>query len=81
MRPNAAFWPAQCAEGDLITRGNATQARVRSDVEYVIAVTKVSMGLVVRTVGLARATAMVALANFACDMRCLVWRGRRAAPS
>lgn len=56
-----------------ITRGNAARARVRSRVEHVFATEKRRMGLVVRTIGLARATAKVTLANLAYNMRRLVW--------
>lgn len=46
-----------------IARGNATRARVRSLVEHVFAAQKRRMGLVVRCVGLVRATARITLAN------------------
>jgi len=61
-----------------IARGNATRARVRSRVEHVFAAEKRRMGLVVRTVGLARATAKITLANLAYNMRRLVWMDGRA---
>ena len=56
-----------------IARGNATRARVRSLVEHVFAAEKRRMGLVVRSIGLARATARITLANLAYNMRRLVW--------
>ena len=46
-----------------VARGNATRARVRSRVEHVFAAEKHRMGLIVRTVGLIRATAKITLAN------------------
>lgn len=46
-----------------IARDNATRARVGSRVEHVFAAEKRRMGLVVRTIGLARATAKITLAN------------------
>jgi len=64
-----------------IARGNATRARVRSRVEHVFAAEKRRMGLVVRTIGLARATAKITLANLAYNMRRLVWIERGCAPA
>jgi IS5 family transposase len=56
-----------------IARGNATRARVRSRVEHVFAAEKRRMGLVVRTIGLLRATAKITLANLAYNLSRLVW--------
>jgi IS5 family transposase len=64
-----------------VARGNATRARVRSRVEHVFAAEKRGMGLVVRTAGLARATATIALANLAYNLRRLVWIEGRSAPA
>jgi IS5 family transposase len=64
-----------------IARGNATRARVRSLVEHVFATEKRRMGLVVRSIGLVRATARITLANLAYTMRRLVWIEGRAAPA
>jgi IS5 family transposase len=64
-----------------IARGNATRARVRGLVEHVFAAEKRRMGLVVRCVGLVRATARIALANLAYNMRRLAWIERRGAPA
>jgi IS5 family transposase len=64
-----------------ITRGNATRARVRSLVEHVFATEKRRMGLVVRSIGLVRATARITLANLAYNMRRLVWIEGRGAPA
>ena len=64
-----------------IARGNATRARVRSLVEHVFATEKRRMGLVVRCIGLARATARITLANLAYNMRRLVWIDRRGVPA
>lgn len=46
-----------------VARGNRTRARVRGRVEHVFAAEKCGMGLVVRTIGLARATAKITLAK------------------
>ena len=62
-----------------IARGNATRARVRSRVEHVFAATKVRMGLLVRTIGLARATAKITLANLAYNLTRFAWFERRTA--
>lgn len=64
-----------------VARGNATRTRVRSRVEHVFAAEKRRMGLVVRTIGLARATARITLANLAYNMRRLVWSDATAAPA
>lgn len=64
-----------------IARGNATRARVRSLVEHVFAAEKRRMGLVVRCIGLARATARITLANLAYNMRRLAWIEGRVVPA
>lgn len=64
-----------------ILRGNATRAPVRGLVEHVFAAQKRRMGLVVRCIGLARATARITLANLAYTMRRLAWIEGRAAPA
>jgi transposase, IS5 family len=64
-------------------RGNASRARVRVRVaiEHVFAVQKCRLGLIVRSVGLARATAKLGLANLVTNMRRLVWLETRPAPA
>ena len=64
-----------------IARGNATRARVRSRVEHVFATEKQHMGLLIRTIGLVRATAKITLANLAYNMRRLVWIEGRTVPA
>jgi len=64
-----------------IARGNATRARVRSRVEHVFAAEKRGMRLVIRGIGLARATARITLANLAYNMRRLVWIEGRSVPA
>jgi transposase, IS5 family len=56
-----------------IARGNATRARVRSRVEHVFAAEKRRMGLLIRSIGLLRASAKIALANLVYNMHRLVW--------
>ena len=54
-------------------RANAKKSKVRSRVEHVFAYQKGPMGLVVRTIGLARARVKIGLANLVYNMRRLVW--------
>ena len=56
-----------------MARGNATRARVRGLAEHVFAAEKRRMGLVIRSVGLLRATARITLANLVYNMRRLAW--------
>ena len=64
-----------------IARGNARRARIRSRVEHVFAAQKRRFDLVIRTVGMARAKAKLALANLVTNMRRLVWLETHAAPA
>ncbi len=64
-----------------VRRGTARRARFRSAVEHVLATRKHRLGLVIRTVGLARATAKLALASLAYDFTRLAWIEGRAAPA
>ena len=60
---------------------NAQKSKVRSAVEHVFAHQKGPMGLLVRTIGLARARLKIGLANLAYNMRRMVWIDGRAAPA
>jgi IS5 family transposase len=62
-----------------IARGSASQARVRVAIEHVFAAQKCRLGLVIRSVGLARATTRLGLANLVINMRRLVWFVTQAA--
>lgn len=62
-----------------IARGNARRARIRSRVEHVFAAQKRRFDLVIRTIGLARATAKLALANLAYNFTRLAWLQTHAA--
>ena len=64
-----------------IMRGNASRARVRVAIEHVFAAQKCRLRLVIRSVGLARATARLGLANLVTNMRRLVWFETRATPA
>lgn len=54
-------------------RANTAKSEVRYRVEQVFARQKGPMGLVVRTIGLARARGKVGLANLVYNMRPMVW--------
>jgi IS5 family transposase len=64
-----------------LARGNASRARVRVAIEHVFAAQKCRLGLVIRSVGLARASARLGLANLVTNMTRLVWFATRAAPA
>jgi IS5 family transposase len=62
-----------------IARGNARRARVRVAIEHVFAAQKCRFGLIIRSVGLARATIRLGLANLVTNMTRLVWFEARPA--
>ena len=62
-----------------VARANNGRSKVRAAVEHVFARQKGPMGLVVRTIGLARATVKIGLANIAYNMRRAVWLNARSA--
>lgn len=62
-----------------VARANGIKSKVRAVVEHVFARQKGPMGLVVRTIGLARATVKIGLANIAYNMKRAVWLTERAA--
>ena len=59
-------------------RANALKSMVRSCVEHVFAAQKDKMGLFIRTVGMARATVKIGMANLVYNMRRLILLQRRA---
>ena len=62
-----------------VRRGNASRAKVRARVEHVFAAQKRRFDLVIRSIGLARATAKIGLANLAYNFTRLAWlQGREA---
>ena len=63
-----------------IRRGNATRGRVRAAVEHVFAAQKQRLKLIIRTVGLARATTELGLANLTYNLLRFAWLERRTAP-
>jgi hypothetical protein len=64
-----------------IARANAAKSAVRAHVEHPFARQKGVMGLVIRTIGLARAHAAITLANMAYNMTRWCWLDRRALPA
>jgi transposase, IS5 family len=60
-------------------RANARKSGVRSRIEHVFAEQKHRMGLLVRTIGIARARVKIGLANLVYNMKRLIWL-ERAAP-
>jgi IS5 family transposase len=64
-----------------VARGNATRGRVRAAVEHVFAAQKRRLGLIVRTVGIARARAKIGLANLAYNITRFAWLEARALPA
>jgi transposase, IS5 family len=64
-----------------IRRANAARATVRSAVEHVFAAQKSRTKLVIRTVGIVRARAKLALANITYNLIRLAWLQRRPAPA
>jgi IS5 family transposase len=62
-------------------RTNARKSAVRAHIEHVFAEQKSRMGLFVRTIGLARATTKIGLANLVHNMRRLLWLEQKAAPA
>jgi IS5 family transposase len=64
-----------------VARGHATRARVRVAIEHVFAAQKCRLGLIIRSIGLARATTKLGLANLVTNMRRLAWFELRPDPA
>lgn len=62
-----------------IARGNVTKSAIRAHVEHPFAYQKGVRGLVIRTIGLARAHAVITLANMAHNMKRWCWLDRQRA--
>ena len=58
---------------------NAKKSAVRARVEHVFAYQKGPMGMMIRTIGLARAKAAITLANMDYNMKRWCWLNRRSA--
>ena len=64
---------------EVTRRANALKSKVRSRVEHVFAVQKDRMDLFIRTIGIARATTKIGMANLVYNMKRLVFLDRLAA--
>ena len=62
-----------------IARANGVKSKVRAAVEHVFAHEKGPMGLVIRTIGLARARVKIGLANLLYNMKRALWLTERRA--
>lgn len=62
-------------------RANGRRSKVRAFVEHVFAHQKARMGLFVRTIGLARATTKIGMANLAYNLTRYIWHEGRVAPA
>jgi IS5 family transposase len=61
-------------------RANGRKSNVRAAVEHVFAQQKGPMGLFIRTIGLARATTKIGLANLVYNMKRMVWLAAQTVP-
>ena len=64
---------------EAVARANGKKSKVRAYVEHVFAQQKGPMVLVIRTIGLARATVKIGLANLTYNMKRAVWLSARTA--
>jgi transposase, IS5 family len=62
-----------------IARANGVKSKVRAAVEHVFAHEKGPMGLVIRTIDLARARVKIGLANLVYNMKRALWLTERHA--
>lgn len=65
--------------GEATRRANNLKSKVRSHVEHVFAEQKTRMGLFIRTIGIARATTKIGLANLVYNIKRMICLQRRAA--
>lgn len=64
---------------EAMSRADGRRSKVRSAVEQVFARQKGKMKLIIRTIGISRATVKIGMANIAYNMLCYVFHeGRRA---
>ena len=64
-----------------IAKANTRRSKIRAHVEHVFAGQKHRMGLVVRTIGIARARVKIGLANLAYNITRFVWLSSKATPA
>ena len=62
-------------------RANGRRSKIRAFVEHVFAQQKSRMGLIVRTIGIARARTKIGMANLAYNLSRYVWHQGRSAPA
>lgn len=62
-------------------KANAARSKVRARIEHIFGEQKTRMGLIVRTIGLARARTKIGMANLAYNMKRLVWLQGRVVPA
>ena len=63
------------------SKANGKRSRVRAFVEHVFARQKGPMALFIRTIGIARATTKIGMANLAYNFQRLIWLQGRSAPA
>ncbi|WP_420337133.1 IS5 family transposase [Roseibium sp.] len=63
------------------SRANGRRSKIRAFVEHVFAQQKSRMGLIVRTIGIARARTKIGMANLAYNLSRYVWYQGRSAPA
>ena len=63
-----------------IARANTRRSKIRAHVEHVFAGQKHRIGLVVRTIGIARANIKIGMANLVYNFQRLAWLEGRTAP-
>jgi IS5 family transposase len=73
--------PHRRAMPERVARANAKRSAIRSAVEHVFAGQKHRMGLIVRTIGIARARIKIGMANLAYNFQRLAWLEGRTAPA
>ena len=71
--------PAGRPMPDRTAGANARKSAARAHIEHIFADQKARMGLFVRTIGLARATTKIGLANLVYNVRRYLWLGGRTA--
>ena len=64
---------------EAMARANGRRSKIRSHIEHVFAHQKARMGLFVRTIGIARATMKIGMANLAYNISRYVWHEKTAA--
>ena len=64
-----------------IARANTRRSKIRAQAEHVFAGQKHRMGLVVRTIGIARATIKIGMANLVYNLQRFAWLEGRTVPA